>query len=215
MSKYLTERDWKVLTQKYKIKDSSLQTTLAAYEKLADNNYPERIKALTQVSQLAGNLKKAKECMAQSEVVKYLTEVVKAADAERKQVEAAQEKAAADAKAAAAAKAAATPPKPDPKMLEEVYRIGENDALNGKPSRSRLFAKAPDFQKKYDEGYSWGMTVAAKIQAKGPQPPQTSMGPISKEDADRAKEYAKRKQARKEFIQYLNQWWSTRLPEDL
>ena len=41
------------------------------------------------------------------------------------------------------------------------------------------------------------------------------MKAISKEDEDRYKAYARRKQARKEFIQYLNEWWGTRLPEDL
>src|SRR5688500_11081775 len=106
-NKFLTESGWKGLGQKFKVKDTSLQQALAAYEKLADEKHAERLKALAQVSQIAGNLKKAKECMAQPEVVKYLTEVVKAAEAERKQVEAAAAKAAADAKAATDAKAAA------------------------------------------------------------------------------------------------------------
>ena len=218
MNKFLTESGWKAILQKFKIKDNGLQGALAGYEKLAEDKYPERLKALAQVIQLAGNLKKSKECMSQPDVVKYLAEVVKAAEAERKSVEAAaaKAKAAADAKVAADAKAEATPPKPDPKMLEEVFQMGHHDGLDGVPSRSQLFAKVPDFQKKYDEGYKLGVKVA-KMNRDRPPPPSNApvMKPISKGEWDRSVEYTKRKQARKQFIQYLNKWWGTRLPEDL
>ena len=85
----------------------------------------------------------------------------------------------------------------------------------GRRASAPLFAKAPAFQKKYDEGYGWGKTIYGKILAKGPQEPQTSMGPISEEQEKRDKEYTRRRQARKEFIQYMNDQWSTVLPEDM
>ena len=207
MAKYLSEADWKTVTQKHKVKDTTLQMALAAYAKVSLDKVAERQKAIAQILKAAASLKKAKECMAQPEVLKYLGEVIKAAEVEKKQIDIDVQ--------AAAAKTPAPPPKPDPKMLDEVFHVGMNDGQVGTPSRGRLFEKAPDFKKKYDDGYAMGQKVAERIRAKGPQPRQTSMGPISKEDAERNMEYTRRKQSRKEFVQYLNQWWKTRLPEDL
>ncbi|MCI0685015.1 MAG: hypothetical protein L0Y71_23200 [Gemmataceae bacterium] len=107
------------------------------------------------------------------------------------------------------------PPKPDPKMLEQASSIGYQDGVQQKQSRMLLFANAPEFQKRYEEGYARGWRIAELHRAKGPQPEPDVMKPISQTEAERSKEYTRRKQARKEFIKYLNKWWKTRLPEDL
>jgi len=88
-NKLLTEKAWKDLAQKLKVKDNGLQRALATYEKLDENRFADRMKAIVAVGQLAGNLKKAKEVAAIPEVAKYLTDVAAASETERKQIEAA------------------------------------------------------------------------------------------------------------------------------
>jgi len=224
MNKYLTESGWKTVVQKAAvqkaiIKDTTLQQALAAYAKIAEEKYADRHKALEHVGLVVNTLKKSKEVLPYKDVENYLSEVVKAEEAEKKLVDAAAiEKGIAATKAAAeATKAAiaAIPPKPDPKMLEVVYQIGVNDGENEEKSSRNFFAKAPAFQKKYDEGYQWGAMIAAKIRAKGPQEPQASYHDISPEQEKRDQEYTRRRQSRKEFIQYMNDQWSTVLPEDM
>jgi hypothetical protein len=219
MNKFLMESGWKALTQKFKLKDTTLQQALAAYAKLEEEKYVDRVKALEHITQVANTVKKTKEVLALGDVGKYVAEVVKADEAETKLVKAAAVQAGIEGtkKAAEMTKAAiaALPPKADPKMLETVYQIGVNDGENEEKSVRSLFAKAPAFQKKYDEGYQWGAMIAEKIRAKGPQEPQTSMGPISEEQEKRDNEYTRRRAARKEFIQYMNDQWSTVLPEDM
>jgi hypothetical protein len=176
----------------------------------------ERLKVLSTINKLASDLKRAKDVAGQPEAVKYLTNVISAAEGDRKYVQEYQEDAAKTAatEKAAVEKAAEAQLKVDRKMLEIVESIGYNDGLNRKSSRSRLFAKAPQLQKQYEKGYEFGKGVAQRISER-PATPQTSMGPISKEDEERAKEYTRRKQARKEFIQYLNDQWGFVLPEDM
>jgi len=98
-SKLLTESGWKATALKFKIKDNGLQQTLAAYEKLDDHEHAARLKALASVNLQAGNLKKVKEVAALPQVNKYLTDLLSAAESDRKQIEAA-----AAAKASAEAK---------------------------------------------------------------------------------------------------------------
>src|SRR5277367_1984599 len=133
MNKYLTESGWKTVVQKAAvqkaiIKDTTLQQALAAYAKIAEEKYADRHKALEHVGLVVNTLKKSKEVLPYKDVENYLSEVVKAEEAEKKLVDAAAiEKGIAATKAAAeATKAAiaAIPPKPDPKMLETVYQIG-------------------------------------------------------------------------------------------
>lgn len=207
--KALTESGWKAIIQKHKVKDNGLQKALAEYSKIAEEKYPERLKALGEVSQLAGNLKRSKACMSQAEVVKYLGEILKAVEAEEREIETASAKAAADAKkAAASAKQEEAPPKPDPQILQAVFEAGLEDGFDALPSKAGLFAKAPPYKAEYERGYRFGV----QNRQKGPQ---TSMSPISEADRKKSIDYTKRKKARKEFIQYLNKWWKTRLPEDL
>ena len=138
MSKFMTESGWKATTQKFKVADNGLQKALAAYEKLAEDKHSERLKALASISALAGKLKvlllegikTAKEHKAKPEVIKnltavieYLADVLKAADTEQKQVDAAEAKVAADAKA------------PEPPMLDRLVNVAQT--ISGEPG-SRL-----------------------------------------------------------------------------
>ncbi len=162
-------------------------------------------------------LLKAKEVAANKDVTKYLKDVDAACHSEdvaiSKGVAEAKEhekKGAADAAAKAAAQA-----HPDPKMLSAVFNLGWEDGMNGRSSRSNLFAKAPPFQKQYNEGFSGGSMAADSLRRKGPQPQGPSMGPITKEQEERDKQYTRDRARRKEFIQYLNEQWGTVLPEDM
>src|SRR4051794_21931615 len=97
-TKSLTEAGWKTTVQKYKIKDNGLQKALANYENLNEEKYDERLKGIALISQLAGNLKKVKEVAAVDDAVKYLANIISAADGAKSDISKA---------AAAAAKAEA------------------------------------------------------------------------------------------------------------
>jgi hypothetical protein len=101
--KLLTEGGWKTVASKYKVKDNGLQRALASLDKLDDKDYEARRKAIDSVDSLATALKRNKEIAANAPVVKYLEDVLKAADAAGKQV--ATEAAAAEKEAAQAKKA--------------------------------------------------------------------------------------------------------------
>jgi hypothetical protein len=124
MAKYLTETEWKALVQKAKVADNGLQRALASYEKVGDEKYDDKLKALDLVSSLAGKLranltdglKTAKAQKASPDVIKnltavldYLPKVIDAAETEKQTVKAAAAKAAADAKPAATAKTVEKP----------------------------------------------------------------------------------------------------------
>jgi hypothetical protein len=97
--KLLTESGLKAVLSKNKIKDNGLQKALAAYEKLGDDEYDDRLQQLAQVSKLATTLKKDKEVAANKQVVRYLEDLLAAADSEEKKLD--KEKAAAKKTAAA------------------------------------------------------------------------------------------------------------------
>src|SRR6185503_15294716 len=75
---------------------------LAAYEKLDEQEYEPRLKAIGTVSQLAAALKRAKEVIASEDIADYLTDLAAAAEAEKRVI--AQAKVVAEKTAAAAAK---------------------------------------------------------------------------------------------------------------
>jgi len=82
-NKELNDAAWKNLAQKNKIKDNGLQKALATYADLEEEDHEQRLKCVASILQLASNLKKAKEVAANSEVVKYLANVISAADSEK------------------------------------------------------------------------------------------------------------------------------------
>src|SRR6266446_2603085 len=81
-AKLLTESGWKTVAAKSKVKDNGLQRALAVYEKLPDDKFAERLKAIGSVNLLAGNLKKSKDVAAIPAVIDYLADLVRAADSE-------------------------------------------------------------------------------------------------------------------------------------
>lgn len=101
--KLLTENGWKALAAKFKVKDNGLQKALSIYEKLADNKYVERLKAIGSVGQLATALKKDAYVSDIPIVSKYLDNVIDAADSEESEISKAKALAEKSAKAAATA----------------------------------------------------------------------------------------------------------------
>ena len=94
----LSERGWKDLAQKFKLKDNGLQRALSVYEKLPQEKHAERLKTIGSVCALAGNLKRAPDVAAIPRAANYLADVVSAAESDRKQIQAAAAKANAEAK---------------------------------------------------------------------------------------------------------------------
>src|SRR5437867_4744930 len=84
--KLLTESGWKTTAQKFKVKDNGLQRALASYENLEDDQHDERLSKIGSVSQLAGSLKKDKAVAANPAVVKYLADVLSAAEAKQQEL---------------------------------------------------------------------------------------------------------------------------------
>ena len=84
--KLLTEAGWKATAAKLKIKDNGLQKVLFLYENIDDAAFTDAIRGLNAVTQSANNLKKVKEVAAIKDAVKYLTDMVSAAQAELREV---------------------------------------------------------------------------------------------------------------------------------
>jgi hypothetical protein len=85
MNKFLVEGNWKSVAQKHKVKDTTLQQALASFAKVGTEKFEEKLKALERLEQLSNALKKSKDVMVNGEVGKYLAEVIKAVEAEKKQ----------------------------------------------------------------------------------------------------------------------------------
>jgi hypothetical protein len=118
LGKHLTENDWKAAIKKFRasdviVADNGLGKALATFEKLGDDAYAERLKALAEIvpiatklkTTLADGLKVAKAQKAKPEVIKNLTAAVEhltalldEANAEQAKAKAASDKAAAEEK---------------------------------------------------------------------------------------------------------------------
>ena len=99
--KNLTENAWKTVSSKFKAKDNGLLRALSIYEKLPEEKYDERLKALAAVILLADKLQKTKEVSSIPDLDKYLDNVLttaKTISGEIKTAKASAEKKAADAK---------------------------------------------------------------------------------------------------------------------
>jgi hypothetical protein len=97
--KLLTEAGWKTIVSKFKVKDNGLQRALASYEKLDEDEFAERQKALASVSQCAAKLQEDDAVAGAPEVLKYLDKLADTTEAEKRRVH--QEKAAAEKNAKA------------------------------------------------------------------------------------------------------------------
>src|SRR5882724_742745 len=84
--KYLTESGWKAISTKFKVKDNGLLRALWTYEKLAEDKFDERLKAIVQVTALAGSLRRSKEVTALAEVAKYLANVANDSEFQRREI---------------------------------------------------------------------------------------------------------------------------------
>jgi hypothetical protein len=182
--KLLTESGWKAVLQKAKIKDNGLQRALAAYEKVDEDEHDDCLKAIASVSQLAGALKKAKEVAAVPTAVKYLSELIGAADAEQREIakaKAAAEKAAAE-KAAALKKTEAETKKQ--KQAAEATKVEAGESTDDEEEEEeeeqgdyakRLFATYQKLKSSPDLAYQFivcdakpvvGVMVAKRITSK-------------------------------------------------
>jgi len=86
-SKLLTESGWRTKASEFKIRDgANLQRALSGYEKLPEDKYAERLKAISSVCALAEKLATVKEVAARQEVVDYLEDVVSAAEEEQRDI---------------------------------------------------------------------------------------------------------------------------------
>lgn len=127
--KALTEAGWKSIVQKLKVKDNGLQRALATYEKLAEDKFTERLKAIGSVTQLATNLQKDKAVAAIKDADKYLDEVLSAAKGVPAEIKAAQ---------AEAAKAAATVAKQEAQAAKQAAEEDEEDETPGMDSYAKV-----------------------------------------------------------------------------
>jgi len=131
--KILTEAGWKKIAVQFKIKDNGLQRALANYDKLGDDEHDNCLKGIATVNQLAAGLKKAKDVAAVPAALKYLTDLLNAAEAEAREVAQLKAKAKAldekadilEAKAdAAKAKADAMEARAEAKAADEEAKAG-------------------------------------------------------------------------------------------
>src|ERR1051326_2726013 len=122
-AKFLSENAWKAIALKFKVKDNGLQRALATYEKLPENEFDARLKAIASVAQLATALKKSKEVAALDDVVIYLGEMLASAEAQRSEI--ARAKAVAEKNKAQASKQAGADAKAKEKEGEEEEEQGE------------------------------------------------------------------------------------------
>src|ERR1043166_7151938 len=87
MAAKLTESDWKANSAKCKIKSAALQKAIADYEKLDDEeSHDELLDAIAEIKNEALELKKSKEVSANPAALKYVVEIITAAEAEHREV---------------------------------------------------------------------------------------------------------------------------------
>src|SRR5882724_2752288 len=86
MSAKLTENDWKMNSAKCKIKNVELQDLLADYDDIGDDEHEELLDKIAEIKELALDLKRSKEISGNPAAVKYVSEIVTAAEAEHREV---------------------------------------------------------------------------------------------------------------------------------
>jgi len=85
-SKFLSDSGWKDVASKNKIKDNGLLKVLAEHKRLDEDKHEAVLKSLDEIVKLATQLKKAKDAGAVSRVIKYVSELIDAAEADRRAV---------------------------------------------------------------------------------------------------------------------------------
>lgn len=104
VSKALSDSGWKDVASKNKIKDNGLLKLLADHKRIDEAKHDEAIASLDQIVKLATQLKKTKEVGAVSGVAKYISELMDAAESDRRAILKAKAEAEKKAKAEAEAK---------------------------------------------------------------------------------------------------------------
>jgi hypothetical protein len=117
--KLLTEDGWKAIALKFKVKDKDLQRALSVYETIDEDEPDDQLKELATITRLATNLKRDKEIAASPPVVKYLTDLLSAVQAEQREI--------AKTKAVAAKIAAVTQKKADAEAKQRGKEDDEED----------------------------------------------------------------------------------------
>jgi hypothetical protein len=84
--KALSPNAWKTVSAKCKIQDNDLHKALIQYDNLADDDHDEVLDCVAEIRQLALAAKKSKEAAANKEILKYLSDIVSAADTEQRDV---------------------------------------------------------------------------------------------------------------------------------
>jgi peptidoglycan hydrolase-like protein with peptidoglycan-binding domain len=84
--KVLTQNAWKNISLKFKVKEPDLQKALAEYDRLKDDEHDDLLACAAEIKKLALEFKKSKEAAANAALVKYLAEMVSAAEAEQREV---------------------------------------------------------------------------------------------------------------------------------
>lgn len=106
-SKFLSDKAWKDLASKNKVKDNGLLKALADYRRLDDDEHDEVLECLEEIVKLGAKLQKAKDVAAEASVVEYLSDLLDAAESDQRVVTKAKAEADKEAKAEAAKKAKA------------------------------------------------------------------------------------------------------------
>jgi peptidoglycan hydrolase-like protein with peptidoglycan-binding domain len=84
--KVLTLNAWKTVSNKCDVENDDLQEALAEYNKLADDEHEDLLECIADIKDAAKALKASKEAKASKELLKYVTDVLAAADSEQKDI---------------------------------------------------------------------------------------------------------------------------------
>ncbi len=84
--KVLAPNAWKAIAAKCKVQNNDLQQALAEYDKLEDEEHDDLLECIADIKSAAAAYKKSKEAAANKDLVKYLTDVLSAADSEQRDV---------------------------------------------------------------------------------------------------------------------------------
>src|SRR6476646_11154259 len=103
--KVLMPNAWKTISKKCEVQNNALQKALEEYDKLEDDAHDDLLECIADIKAAAQALKKSKEAAASKDLLKYVAEVLSAADCEQRDVSKDKANAEKDEKAKKAAEA--------------------------------------------------------------------------------------------------------------
>src|SRR6476646_4127169 len=134
--KVLMPNAWKTISKKCEVQNNALQKALEEYDKLAEDEHDDLLECIADIKAAAQALKKSKEAAASKDLLKYITEVLSAADCEQKDVS----KDKADADKGEKAKKAAEAKKADEEKDEDEDEDSEEEEEEGEYADKLLAA---------------------------------------------------------------------------